>query len=163
MSNIQTIVTSIGVNLLVLFLAMLFLFPEKKIGYVSNQALFEQFNGKIELGKKLKRIEDNGRARLDSLALVISVYANNVDKQTEAKQAYKIAEFQFNKKYEEQNQLYTNQIWTQINQYLLEYGKKEGYEYIHGTSGNGSLMYGDEANNITEEVLEYINDKYNGA
>lgn len=39
---------------------------------------------------------------------------------------------------------------------------KKGYRYIFGAEGSGVLMYADERNNITKEVIEYINARYKG-
>lgn len=58
-------------------------------------------------------------------------------------------------------QRYDKQIWDRINQYVTEFGKKNGYKYIFGADGSGSLMYADSTNNITDEVIDYINRKYN--
>jgi outer membrane protein len=53
-------------------------------------------------------------------------------------------------------------IWTQLNQYITEYGKTKDYEYILGANGSGSLMYADSTLNITEEVTAFANKKYSG-
>ena len=58
---------------------------------------------------------------------------------------------------------YTAQVWTQLNEYIKAYGEEEGYRYIFGATGDGSLMYAEDAVNITEEVSSYVNEHYNGA
>ncbi len=54
------------------------------------------------------------------------------------------------------------QIWNQLNSYVQEYGQEHGYDYILGATGDGGIMYASEAKNLNEEVISYINDKYNG-
>jgi outer membrane protein len=52
--------------------------------------------------------------------------------------------------------------WTEINKYIMEYGKENKFDMIHGVSGEGNLMYADEKLNVTDQVIEYMNNKYDG-
>jgi outer membrane protein len=67
---------------------------------------------------------------------------------------------------EEDNQVqtkkYDEEIITQLNQYVQDYGKEMGYAYIYGNNGEGSLMYADDARVITREMIEYVNNRYKG-
>jgi len=54
------------------------------------------------------------------------------------------------------------QIATQLNQYLEDFTKEQGYDYIFGATGAGSLMGAKEAYNVTDEVLRYANERYKG-
>jgi outer membrane protein len=49
-----------------------------------------------------------------------------------------------------------------MSQYVIEFGKANGYRLIFGNDGNGSVMYGMEADNVTKEVTDFINKKYKG-
>ena len=62
---------------------------------------------------------------------------------------------------EELTARYTSDIWKHINEGIAEFGKAEGYDFIFGASGNGGIMYADEANDITDRVVTYINLRYN--
>ena len=53
-------------------------------------------------------------------------------------------------------------VLNQINSYISEYGKAHGYTIILGTSSSGNILYGDEAIDITEEILEGLNKTYKG-
>lgn len=52
-------------------------------------------------------------------------------------------------------------IQSKINAYLKEYNKSAGYHFIFSTGeGNLTLYYKDESFNITEEILEGLNEIY---
>ncbi|WP_160289473.1 OmpH family outer membrane protein [Psychroserpens mesophilus] len=56
-----------------------------------------------------------------------------------------------------------NKIWSRLNAYIKDYGKQKEVKIIFGISGNGNIMYADETNlDVTEELLKYINDRYEG-
>jgi outer membrane protein len=57
---------------------------------------------------------------------------------------------------------YDSEIFTQINQYVKDFSKENGYQMVFGSDGNGSLMYGDDQINLTKVITEYINQKYKG-
>lgn len=52
-------------------------------------------------------------------------------------------------------------VLNQINTAAQEYGKEKGFDLIFGTTGSGSLLYGDEAIDITDELLVRLNKSYN--
>jgi outer membrane protein len=49
-----------------------------------------------------------------------------------------------------------------MSTYILAYGKKHNYDFIFGSSGNGTLMFANETYNISDDIIKYINDKYKG-
>lgn len=56
----------------------------------------------------------------------------------------------------------SQQVWNRLNVYIKEYGLKNDFTYIFGTQGGGNVMYAKEALDVTEELLEYVNAKYEG-
>ena len=56
----------------------------------------------------------------------------------------------------------TKSILNQIDSYILEYGKKNNYKYLFGVTDNGNILYADEADDITDIILEELNNKYEG-
>lgn len=47
-----------------------------------------------------------------------------------------------------------------LKDYIKEYGKKQGYDYIYGTGDAATVLYAKDAYNITEEVLKLLNDDF---
>ena len=52
------------------------------------------------------------------------------------------------------------QMIEKIEQYLKKYNEDNGYSYIFSYSFGGNLLYGNEAFDITSEVIEGINKEY---
>jgi outer membrane protein len=57
---------------------------------------------------------------------------------------------------------YDNKIISQLNSYVKEFGKKNNYTMILGATNDGNVMYADTSLNISKEIIEFINNKYNG-
>ncbi len=53
-------------------------------------------------------------------------------------------------------------IWNRLNPYIISYGKKKNYKYIFGANGTGNILYADEQENITADLIIYVNKSYNG-
>ncbi|HEY3402427.1 MAG TPA: OmpH family outer membrane protein [Ohtaekwangia sp.] len=127
-----------------------------KHGYVVNEIVFEKFAGKIKLEDALREVETKHRNALDSLE---SAVASGT---TESVAVYQHLREQYAQDEQRLSAQYTEDIWKEINQQIVAFGKEQGYDFIYGATGNGSLMYGSEAFDISEEVVDYINAKYEG-
>ena len=148
------------------------LIEQPKTAYIHAARVFAEFNGKMELESKLKNEQNKQQLMLDSLKLDVQVlktkYTENKSPEPTVK-LIKQKEFQV---YELEGKLlqqqevvsaqYTEEIWQQINQYIIEYGQKNGYDYIFGANGAGSLMYGSKAYDITEDIIKHLNTRYEG-
>lgn len=141
-------------------------------GFVNNAQLFEQFAGKKELQRKLDAYASHRKATIDSVRLNLMALRdgflaapnneNSVRLYKEQELRFRQMEQVFEEEFEVKSQEYTTEIWKQINQYLLEFGQENGYDFIHGASGSGALMYANEQLDLTDAVLNYINLKYEG-
>lgn len=47
-----------------------------------------------------------------------------------------------------------------VKKEIREYGKANGYTYILGGGDGGSVLYGEEAKDLTDVILTILNDKY---
>lgn len=54
----------------------------------------------------------------------------------------------------------TQRVLNQVNSFIEQYGKEHGYTVILGTTSSGNIMYGDKSADITEPVLEALNNYY---
>lgn len=146
-------------------------FKTKDIVYVDTNLLYEKFEGKIELEKEFSLYVNKQTTILDSLELSIKglydEYQIKPSKELEKSIILKEKNYdrlhqEFSKVSQEQREKYMKELWTQINQYVKEYGDKNKYTVILGANGTGSLMYSKKEIDITEELIEYINIKYAG-
>lgn len=130
----------------------------KKQGFVYTKKVFDNYHGKKELEQKLSSLKENHKKELESLNIQL---INDENNQQLFKSLQETSQH-FQLKEEELSQKYTNNIWKQINQYMMEYGNENGYDFIFGASGDGNLMFANDANDISEEFILYINSKYEG-
>jgi outer membrane protein len=142
-----------------------------KIAYVELESVYNDFELKKELEVKITTVQNLRKNILDSLKLQLSALSNRYsvkkDEQTarefEArKQEYYQKEKEFTENNTRTSKSYTDQIWKQLNQYAKDYGKEQGYTYILGYDGQGALLYGQDAVNVTDAMKKYVNIRYKG-
>ncbi len=61
------------------------------------------------------------------------------------------------KQLKEEDQKVTQTVINDINDFIKEYGKQNGYQIILGATGSGTIMYADEGTDLTEKVLTKLN------
>lgn len=143
------------------------------IVYVDLNKLHNEFKMKKDLEQKLTQSQQQRKAILDSIVLDIEVLdrrvtAGNADSKTKAIISDLVASYENKQKvFGEDAQLqsadYDRQIWNQLNQYVQDYRKQNsGYKLILGVSGNGSVMDADKSLDITDDVVKYVNGRYDG-
>jgi outer membrane protein len=145
---------------------------ENSIVYIDNMRLYNEFDLTKELQNKMTEISRTQKNNLDSLELELMNKAKQIEL-TKSKDIIEIRDFELKReefimrkqKFEQsQEQLsseYNNQIVSQINQYIKEFGIENKYDIIIGSNGDGTIMYGKDEMDITDDVLKYINSKYN--
>lgn len=62
---------------------------------------------------------------------------------------------------QKENQKNNIQLRDSINSFLKIYNKKKGYTFIISNSGFDNLLYADTAYNITQEIVDGLNARYN--
>lgn len=162
-------------SLLIIALSLLgwMYFDNPKTGYVVIGQVFESFEMKKEMQKKYENSKNAAQKIIDSLQFELQVTADKFDKEKnpDKEEVMRFEQkrdefFKRRQKFEEDvksmSAEFDKQILTQLNQYAQDYGKAHGYTYIFGNDNNGSLMYAKEAEDITKEVIQYINEKYQG-
>ncbi|MBC7865243.1 MAG: OmpH family outer membrane protein [Bacteroidia bacterium] len=139
---------------------------DKRVGYVEINDLYKDFKMTKELESKFTNVSSSRKTFLDSLEIELKAMVNDQQRKDEferIKRVYMVRKQQFEEDNMAMNQQFNAQIMNQMNQYLVDYGKENGFDFIFGANGNGGLMYANEqAFNVTPNVLTYINSKYAG-
>ena len=145
----------------------------KKVAYVNTNKVFSEFEMKQELERKLETDLYSKKALVDSLMFQLTSLKNQLESEQEPSQK-KIEEFyQLQAYYAKQKETYEQyqinetqkydaQILGQMTQYINDYGKENAYDFIFGADNSGTVLYGDPIGDVTEEVLIFINEKYQG-
>ena len=133
----------------------------QKIGFMENGNVFEAFEMKIDYDKMMEKEMRNESSKLDSLGVIL-----NQGGLTDSLEVYKlrkeyyITEEIFNKKFEQLSTQFTAEVNERLNGYVDEFASEKGYSLILGSGGSGNIMYVKDEDNITDELIVYINKKY---
>jgi outer membrane protein len=143
---------------------IMYIRQEKKSSvYILSHKILADFNGTKEFKKKMLKIEQKQKAVLDSFELELKIAEKMKAKDFQyKKENFNKLYMQFAESNKEQMQEYEQKLWDQINQYVGEYGRMKGYDFIMGATGDGNIMFADSTLNKTDEVLAFINKKYAG-
>ena len=57
-------------------------------------------------------------------------------------------------------QVEMDSVISNVKKEIEAYGKANGYSYILGGGEGGSVLYGTEKNNLTDDVIKMLNEKY---
>jgi outer membrane protein len=60
-----------------------------------------------------------------------------------------------------ENQKNSLELRDSINSFLQQYNKEKGYDFIISNTGFDNLLYGNPVYNITDEIVEGLNARYN--
>ncbi|BFP40643.1 OmpH family outer membrane protein [Flavobacteriaceae bacterium GF1] len=66
------------------------------------------------------------------------------------------------KQIQEEDQKMTQTVINDINDYVKDYGKQNGFRIIFGAKGSGNIMYAEDASDLTETILDGLNAQYQG-
>ena len=157
-------------------ISMLNYMARPKSAYVDLSKVYNEFTLKKELELQLTSVISLRQAQLDSLKLELNALGRTYQNETDVKrkkeleiqylnkrEEFLLKENSFSDENERLTVQYDQQIWKQINQYVRDFGTRNGYDYIYGAEGTGALMYGSENENITEEIVGYVNKSFKGS
>jgi outer membrane protein len=157
--------------LVVMFAFLIYEHQSNKVGYIDNTELFTKFDGTKELEKSSKAALMYHYNQIDSLNKVMeavqNLYKKTPTSELELQYFYShrlkdsISQI-YQQKQSELTQALYKQVWSTLNEYVIQYGKEKGFKFIYGANGTGSIMYASERANITADVLKFSNKKYSG-
>ncbi|MUU79081.1 OmpH family outer membrane protein [Winogradskyella endarachnes] len=146
---------------------------QQKIAFVDNAKVVNEFNKKVDFEANFKTKIDAFNKKADSLNKMIQMEAQAFQasaskmKQSVAEEKYntllqkkQMQDYQISNEEkaltaEGQKQLDT--IVKEVKAFIKDYGKTNGYTYILGANDAGSVLYGNDTNDITEEILSALN------
>ncbi len=145
-----------------------------KIAYVRSLELVYGYNGMKKAHELFKEQTHEWQSNIDTLKIRYQNHVQELEgipassgerklKQQEVERMHKelvnyttIIQEQAQSKEREQTQAVLNQV----NSFVQQYAKDKGYDLILGTDGEGSIIYGKEAYDITDQVLAALNSDY---
>jgi outer membrane protein len=164
-------------NLIVIACILAFVSCKQEvIGYVDNVKLMNDYQEKIDVEAKYQVKNDALTKRRDSVSQAFQIEAQAFQTkaqgmpQKKAQEEYNILQQrgqfigqqlqQEEQQLQEQGQTEMDSLVSKVKKEIKAFGKANGYTYILGGGDGGSVLYGTEANDLTEEVLKVLNEKY---
>ncbi len=150
--------------LLIIFLGFLFFKKEKQsenYAVIDKERIFNEFKMTKEIKNQINILNNELKIKYDSLSYVYST-VQNIHIKIDAEQKLKLLSDEIeriNGTYREQEVL---KIWKRIRSYSKDYSKNNKYKLILGFENNGDVVYHEETKDITNELLHYINKRYEG-
>jgi outer membrane protein len=163
-NNIEKIVlaNTLGLVIIIAFLFYSHFNSTKKIVYVNSMELFEQF----KMTKELKR---TGEKQFNEQKTVVEGLYNQLQDSSITEDQKKVIMQEFMQRKEALEAFNQNfaieesaKIWKRISSYIKEYAQQNSYDIILGADQNQTVLYANEQQNLTKEVLRFINSKYEG-
>lgn len=150
-----------------------------KVGYVRTTELVYGYSGTNEAHQVYERKRQNWQGMLDSLSAeyqkALAVYTSDraslstsarQEREKWLEQQHRNLEGQradFEGRIRDEDQRMTQGVLNQINSMGQQYGRENGFDLILSTTQSGSILYGDDALDITKPLLEMLNRNYNPA
>lgn len=153
-----------------------------KIAYVEIDTLLTKYNYWNDLNEMMVKKEENIRATLNEKGRELESEAKEFQRKLEnnafatreraeqenarlVKKQQDLQELQnrLTNELAAENQKNSLQLRDSINSFLKIYNKEKGYSLILSNTGFDNLLYADPAYNITNEIVEGLNKRYNPA
>ncbi|NAS31606.1 OmpH family outer membrane protein [Flavobacteriaceae bacterium R38] len=149
---------------------------QEKNAFIDNSTLINDYQEKKEVEAKFKKKIEAFQKKTDSLSKLFQLEANefqaeaNKLSQQKAQERYNqlLQKQQFmqqqlgleEQQIQRESQAAIDSLVKKVKNFVKDYGKNNGYTYILGSNEAGSVLYGKDEKDITEEVLKTLNEQY---
>lgn len=149
---------------------------QNKIGFVDNVKLMDGYQEKIDVEGKYKQKADALTKKTDSLSQAFQLeyqdFQTKAQRMSQSKAQEEMGILQQKSQFlgqqlrqeeqaiQQEGQMEMDSVIKKVKKEIEAYGKANGYTYILGGGEGGSVLYGEEAKDLTEELLKILNDKY---
>jgi outer membrane protein len=150
---------------------------EKKIGYLDNGTVINEYQEKKDVEAKFQTKEEVWKKKADSIgqAFQLEVQQTQITaRKSSQKKAQELMSglqqkqqvLQQQMQFEQQQlgqafQTEIDSLIVKVKDFVKDYGKTNNYTYILGTSdAAASVLYGSEENDLTQTILDALNANY---
>ncbi len=149
---------------------------QQKIGYVDNIRLMNEYKEKIDVEAKFKIKAEALAKKRDSISQAFQIEAQAFQAKAQSMAPQKAQEEygtmqqkgQFigqqlqmeDQQLQVSGQTEMDSIVSRVKREIKAYGKEKGFAYILGGGDGGSVLYGVDANDLTDEIVKILNDNY---
>ena len=147
-----------------------------KIGYVDNVKLMDGYQKKKDVEAAYQMRSDAFSKKRDSISQAFQMEAQDLQSKTEgmsqskAQEAYNQLQQkgqmmgqqlqQEEQQMQRMGQMKMDSVVREVRKTIRDYGAENGYDFILTGGEGGSVLYGDEVADITDDILKRLNADY---
>ncbi|WP_165834823.1 OmpH family outer membrane protein [Flavobacterium cheongpyeongense] len=152
------------VNILLIGVLTLFFFFQynKQIVYIDNVKLFDGFVMTKEMKRAGEKEFNSRKSVLDKLYSDLQSSSISASERKQLMQQF----IQGKEELEQFNQVFGSEqslkIWARIKSYTTEFSRDKNYKLVIGSDNKQTVLFADEKIDVTNELLTYINKRYEG-
>ncbi len=149
---------------------------QDKIGFVDNEVLLDNYQEKKDIESKYQSKSEAYAKKRDSISQAFQLEAQALQSksqgmsQKKAQEEYALLQQkgqfigqqlqQEEQQLQLQGQAEIDSLVNKVKKEIESYGQANGYTYILGKGEGGSVLYGNETKDLTQEILKLLNEKY---
>ena len=149
---------------------------QQKIGFVDNGVLINEYQERVDIEANLQIKIDAFKSRTDSLRSAFELEIKEAElrarkmsqadvqklsQELQQKEQVLSQRVQFEQQQiAQESQTLNDSLITKVKNFVKAYGESNNYTYILGSNEAGSVMYGEESSDLTQEILKALNESY---
>jgi outer membrane protein len=149
---------------------------QQKIGFVDNVILINDYEERVDIEAKLQIKIEAFKTRTDSLRSAFELEIKEAElkarkmsqseiqklsQELQQKEQLLSQRVQFEQQQiAQESQTLNDSIISKVKDFVRTYGASKGYNYILGSNEAGSVLYGEDASDLTQQILEDLNKSY---
>lgn len=152
------------------------------VAYINVDSLLLKYNFSIDLNEQILKKQENARANYTQKARSLQSEAEEFqyklqngafatreraekEQQRLLKKEQELQELdnRLTQELMEQTQAMNEQLRDTVVRYLKQYNKDKGYQMIFSNTAGSPVFLAEDAYNITNEIVEFLNKRYSGA
>jgi len=149
---------------------------QQKIGFVDNSVLVNEYQERKDVEASLNTKIEAFKTRTDSLrsAFELEIKEAELKARTMSQSAIQTLSQELQQKeqllsqrvqFEQQqiaqeSQKLNDSIINRVKAFVQDYGKSNNFNFILGSNEAGSVLYGEEASDLTQGILKALNENY---
>ena len=151
---------------------------EEKFAYVNSRVLITKYKGMEAAQAEFQQKSSIWQANMDTLQKELNAAIEKFrnDEASMSKKEKELSnqliqskqrEFRqyqgsIQQKAAQEDQQMTQKVYDEINAYIKDYSEKKGYKMVWAITDVGNIVHGEEALDITEEIVTGLNQAYEG-
>lgn len=163
-------------TILAIAVVMLAACQQDKIGFVDNVELMDSYTEKIDIETRFNSKVESLSKKRDSISQAFQLEAQAFQAkaqsmpQKKAQEEYGLMQQkgqfigqqlqQEEQILQQSGQTEMDSLVNKVRKEIKAYGEANGYTYILGGGEGGSVLYGKEAHDLTDEILALLNERY---